>query len=512
MRAEAASERNSSWFHMAECLRGACPCLESLWQRVFKDEKTGDDDGGERHSDGGDRPPSPLPSQGGLSESAIYTALWSFEARHEDELSFKEGDLFRVVCRSGDWWTAQRINKNGRVLDTGIIPNNYLARAESLQMEPWYYGIMSRFEAQSHLIGPGNEEGAFLIRQSEKDNIGYVLSVRASNRVLHFKIHQQDESAFHIERTNRFNSLTDMVEHYYTHSLSNAGLLRIPCKKKKPIIQDLNHFTVDEWELPKEEFTLEEKLGSGNFADVFKGRWRNHINVAIKILKNDSEMNHREFYREVQILKSLRHRHLISLFAVCTASTPYYIITELMAKGSLLSFLRGPEGQHQDMASLIDMGAQVADGMSYLEEQNSIHRDLAARNVLVGEDYICKVADFGLARIIKEPFYITEDKKMPFKWSAPEAISHGKFSNKSDVWSFGVLLYEIITFGGLPYPAFSNQEVYQQVLEGYRMPAPPKCPKFLYQIMLKCWCNEPADRPDFKSLKVQLNSSFYELE
>lgn len=128
------------------------------------------------------------------------------------------------------------------------------------------------------------------------------------------------------------------------------------------------------------------------------------------------------------------------------------------------------------MASLIDMGAQVADGMSYLEEQRSIHRDLAARNVLVGEDYTCKVADFGLARVIKvgqkpahrllvaqhstrtfltflqEPFYITEDKKIPYKWTAPEAISHGKFSNKSDVWSFGILLYEITTYGGVPYP------------------------------------------------------------
>lgn len=458
------------------------------------------------------RPPTPAPQERVPESGSIYTALWSFEARHADELSFQEGDLFSVVSRSGDWWTARRIDTNGRVLDTGIVPKNYLSRAETLQTQPWYFGKMNRFEAQGHLLAPGNDEGAFLIRHSEKEDVGYVLSVRSNSRVKHFKVLHEDETNFYVEHNNRFSSLIDLVEHYSSNSLNTTGTLGSACKRKRPNISDLNHFTVDDWELPKEEFSLEEELGSGYFADVYRGRWKNHINVAIKIIKSDSELNHREFQREVQILKSLRHRHLISLFAICTASAPYYIITELMEKGSLLSFLRGPEGQNQDVVSLIDMGAQVADGMSYLEEQNSIHRDLAARNVLVGEHYICKVADFGLARVIKEPFYITEDKKIPYKWSAPEAISHGKFSNKSDVWSFGVLLYEIITYGGVPYPAFSNQEVYQQVTNGYRMPAPAKCPDFLYKIMLKCWSFKPADRPDFKSLKVKLDSSSYELE
>ncbi|XP_056239773.1 protein-tyrosine kinase 6b [Seriola aureovittata] len=512
---------------MGECLRRACPCLEALWQRIFSDKKpspgggvSGDSGGGgggrDSSSDGGGevRPPTPAPppKERQPEHSSIYTAVWPFEARHEDELSFQEGDLFSVISRNGDWWTARKIDKNGRVLDTGIVPNNYLARAESLRMQPWFFGTMNRFEAQSHLLAPGNEEGAFLIRRSEKDNVGYVLSVRSSSRVKHFKIHQTDEGNFHADHNHHFSSLINLVDHYSTNSLNNTGLLGSPCKRKKPNTPDLNHFTVDEWELPKEEFTLEEELGSGYFADVYRGHWKNHINVAIKIIKSDSELNHREFQREVQILKNLRHRHLISLFAVCTASAPYYIITELMEKGSLLNFLRSPEGQLQDTASLIDMGAQVADGMSYLEEQNSIHRDLAARNVLVGGDYICKVADFGLARVIKEPFYITEDKKIPYKWSAPEAISHGKFSNKSDVWSFGILLFEIITYGGVPYPAYSNQEVFHQVSKGYRMPAPAKCPDFFYQIMLKCWSAQPDDRPPFKSLRVQLDSSSYELE
>ncbi|XP_059189268.1 protein-tyrosine kinase 6b [Centropristis striata] len=502
---------------MDECLQRTCPCLDSLWQRIFSDKKPPprEQEGG--GGGGGDAvviAPAPVqvPQDRVPESGSIYTALWSFEARHADELSFQEGDLFSVISRSGDWWTARRIDTNGRVLDTGIVPKNYLSRAESLEMQPWYFGKMNRFEAQGHLLAPENDEGAFLIRQSEKEDIGYVLSVKSNDRVKHFKVIQADETNFYVEHHNQFSSLIDLVEHYGVHSLNTSGMLGSPCKRKKPNISDLNHFTVDDWELPKEEFSLEEELGSGYFADVYRGRWKNHINVAIKIIKSDSELNHREFQREVQILKSLRHRHLISLFAICTASAPYYIITELMEKGSLLSFLRGPEGQNQSTASLIDMGAQVADGMSYLEEQNSIHRDLAARNVLVGEHYICKVADFGLARVIKEPFYISEDKKIPYKWSAPEAISHGKFSNKSDVWSFGVLLYEIITYGGVPYPAFSNQEVYQQVTNGYRMPQPAKCPEAFYKIMLKCWSFKPADRPDFQTLKVKLDSSSYELE
>ncbi|XP_056129566.1 protein-tyrosine kinase 6b [Lampris incognitus] len=523
---------------MGESRREACPCLEALWQRLFgKKTVGGGGDGGEvgedRGGDGGDGERSDVAQRGGVTRChpprealrppvpqqqahkdgcSIYTALWSFEARHPNELSFQEGDLFNVVGRAGDWWTARKIDKNGRVLATGVVPNNYLARGESVDAQPWFVGKMNRCEAQSHLLGPSNKEGAFLVRLSEKDNIGYVLSVKSNSRVKHFKVGQID-GYFFVELSQQFNSLIDLVEHYLTHSFNIRERLGKPCKRKEPQPQDLSHSTVDEWELPKEEFTLEKQLGSGYFADVHQGRWKNRINVAIKILKNDSELNHGDFQREVQILKRLRHRHLISLFAICTASSPYYIITELMEKGNLLNFLRGAEGKRLDQVSLIDMAAQVADGMSYLEEQNSIHRDLAARNVLVGENYICKVADFGLARIIKEPFYITADKKIPYKWSAPEAISHGRFSNKSDIWSFGILLYEIITYGAAPYPAYSNQEVYQQVCKGYRMPAPSKCPDFLYDIMLKCWHAEADDRPDFKDLKQQLvNINRYELE
>ncbi|XP_072304855.1 protein-tyrosine kinase 6b [Eucyclogobius newberryi] len=497
---------------MDDCMRRVCPCLVALWDRLRGEKKPGD--GSSAPGNAAVTPPpktiTPTPSAERSAEpGTMYVAMWTFEARNEDEMSFRTGDLFNVLSRGGDWWKARRIDKNGRVLGTGIVPCNYLERAESLATQGWYFGTMNRFEAQGHLMGPDNETGAFMIRQSDKESVGYVLSVRSSMRVKHFKVMKDSSDQFHIEPSPHFPSLFDLVEHYSNCSLSNAGTLGKPCKRKKPkpTEQDLN-----EWELPRSEFTLEEELGSGFFSDVYRGRWKNHISVAIKILKNDSELNHQEFVREVEILKRLRHRHLISLFAVCTESAPYYIVTELMEKGSLLHVLRGPEGKHQDTVSLVDMGAQVADGMTYLEENNCIHRDLAARNVLVGDGYICKVADFGLGRVIKEPFYVTEDKKIPYKWSAPEAISHGKFSSKSDVWSFGVLLYEIITCGGNPYPAFNNTEVFEHVTKGYRMPCPLKCPEFLYQIMTDCWDAEPASRPTFRSLKQRLDNSIASYE
>uniref|UniRef100_A0A672PRE9 PTK6 protein tyrosine kinase 6b n=1 Tax=Sinocyclocheilus grahami TaxID=75366 RepID=A0A672PRE9_SINGR len=167
-------------------------------------------------------------------------------------------------------------------------------------------------------------------------------------------------------------------------------------------------------------------------------------------------------------------------------------------KGDLLNFLLKSQS--------LSLESQVADGMAYLETHNSIHRDLAARNVLVGEGYVCKIADFGLARVIKEPVYVSDDKKIPYKWTAPEAIGHGRYSSKSDVWSFGILLYEIVTCGAIPYPGVRNCDVYDLVTrDNYRMPSPSNCPEVIYNIMRSCWRAEPEDRPTFKILRHELD-------
>ncbi|XP_071481950.1 tyrosine-protein kinase Src42A-like [Diadema antillarum] len=220
-------------------------------------------------------------------------------------------------------------------------------------------------------------------------------------------------------------------------------------------------------------------------------------------------MNTDDFLKEAQIMKKLRHPKLIQLYAVCTRDQPIYIVTELMVNGSLLEFLQSPKGHSLQLRILIDMAAQVAAGMAYLESQNYIHRDLAARNVLVGENNICKVADFGLARVIKDEIYESHvGAKFPIKWTAPEAANYHAFTIKSDVWSFGILLTEIITYGRIPYPGMTNKEVLDNVDRGYRMPCPPGCPPELYEIMLECWKSKAMDRPTFETLQWKLEEFF----
>ncbi|KAJ3606406.1 hypothetical protein NHX12_025927 [Muraenolepis orangiensis] len=266
---------------------------------------------------------------------------------------------------------------------------------------------------------------------------------------------------------------------------------------------------LDQWEIPRSSLKLLKRLGAGQFGEVYEGLWNNTTPVAVKTLKQGT-MDSQDFLREAQIMKSLRHPKLIQLYAVCTQEEPIYIITELMSNGSLLEYLQKDDGAKLGIQDQIEMVAQVAAGMAFLELQNYIHRDLAARNVLVGDNNICKVADFGLARVfINENIYeAKEGTKFPVKWTAPEAMHTGKFTIKSDVWSFGVLLYEVITFGQMPYPTMTNYQVVTQVPTGYRMPAPASCPKVMYELMADCWKEDEHQRPTFETLQWRLEGFF----
>ena len=284
---------------------------------------------------------------------------------------------------------------------------------------------------------------------------------------------------------------------------------KLLCYQDTTQTTELSKQTSEVLEVDREQIQLVRRLGVGRLGEVWEGLWNNTTSVAVKAMKPGtvcaSELLHAQ---EARLMKRLLHPNLVQLYAVCTREEPVYIVTELMKHGSLLEYLRG-EGRSLKLPQLIDMSAQVASGMAYLEEQNYIHRDLAARNILIGDHMICKVADFGLAGVIDEDIYEAHTgAKFPIKWTAPEAALYNHFTIKSDVWSFGVVLYEIISYGQSPYPGMNNYELLERLQTGYRMSYPRSCPKRLYSIMLDCWQDDPSSRPTFESLQWQLEQFF----
>ncbi|XP_077850925.1 tyrosine-protein kinase Fgr isoform X3 [Macaca mulatta] len=388
----------------------------------------------------------------------LFIALYDYEARTEDDLTFTKGEKFHILNNTeGDWWEARSLSSG----QTGYIPSNYVAPVDSIQAEEWYFGKIGRKDAERQLLSPGNPQGAFLIRESETTKGAYSLSIRdwdqtRGDHVKHYKIRKLDMGGYYITTRVQFNSVQELVQHYM-------------------------------------------------------GTWNGSTKVAVKTLKPGT-MSPKAFLAEAQVMKLLRHDKLVQLYAV-VSEEPIYIVTEFMCHGSLLDFLKNPEGQDLRLPQLVDMAAQVAEGMAYMERMNYIHRDLRAANILVGERLVCKIADFGLARLIKDDEYNPcQGSKFPIRWTAPEAALFGRFTIKSDVWSFGILLTELITKGRIPYPGMSKREVLEQVEQGYHMPCPPGCPASLYEAMEQTWRLDPEERPTFEYLQSFLEDYFTSTE
>ncbi|KAL8179750.1 UNVERIFIED_CONTAM: hypothetical protein K2H54_072310 [Gekko kuhli] len=439
-------------------------------------------------------------------EDFIVLALYDYEAIHKEDLSFQKGEHLKVLEDSGEWWRAKALS-TGR---EGYIPSNYVARVNSLETEEWFFRGVSRKDAERQLLAPGNVIGSFMIRDSETSKGSYSLSVRDFDNqskvdiVKHYKIRTMDSGGFYISPRNSFNTLQELVTHYKGQSDGLCQKLSNPCVAPKP----QKPWEKDAWEIPRDSLKLEKKLGAGQFGEVWLAVYNRHTKVAVKTMKPGS-MSVEAFLEEANIMKTLQHDKLVKLNAVVTKEEPIYIITEFMEKGSLLDFLKGDEGRSLPLPKLIDFSAQIAEGMAYIEQRNYIHRDLRAANILVSGMLVCKIADFGLARVIEDNEYTArEGAKFPIKWTAPEAINYGCFSIKSDVWSFGILLMEIITYGRTPYPGMSTQEVMRAIERGYRMPQTESCPDELYEIMTRCWKNKPEDRPTFEYNQSVLEDFF----
>ncbi|XP_017281727.1 tyrosine-protein kinase SRK3-like isoform X1 [Kryptolebias marmoratus] len=494
---------------MENCCRSCCPCLKRLWNWIWPDVRypsvpnnnhlviANPAHATEIRTVSGDvRVPSPQkrPVQ-------LYAALYDFEARSDEELTVREGDKLSVIEKRGEYVLATRLTGS---LQSGLIPANYVALLQDeFAKHKWYYGNINRGKAEKLLLASQNKDGAFLVRISESHSDEYTISARSEGKVFHFRIQRSVIGAYFVSDKLSFATLGELISYYQRNPRSLGVNLVDPC------IQQRELFDMEPWERPREEFKLQKKLGEGHFGEVWEAFWtKENKKVAIKTLKQE-DTKQDEFVKEVQALKSLHHPKLIQLLAMCSRGEPVYIVTELMSKGSLKSYLTSPEGQLLTSAHLIYMGGQIADGMGYLEDRSIVHRDLAARNILVGDHLVCKVADFGLARIIKDSIYTaSRNTKIPVRWTAPEAALRQRFSVKSDVWSFGVLLYEMMSHGKMPYEGKSNKEVLDILLSGFRLPCPTRCPQNIYRIMLDCWAAEPSKRPSFHALQSQLDAIY----
>ncbi|CAL8362298.1 unnamed protein product [Gadus morhua 'NCC'] len=257
-------------------------------------------------------------------------------------------------------------------------------------------------------------------------------------------------------------------------------------------------------EIDPSRIRIERVIGTGEFGEVCSGRLqilgKPDVAVAIKTLKGGySEQQRRDFLREATIMGQFLNPNIIRLEGVVTRSRPVMIVVEFMENGALDSFLRSHDGRFT-VVQLSGLLRGVAEGMTYLADMGYIHRDLAARNVLVDQNLVCKVSDFGMSRIVEDDpdsAYCASGGKIPIRWTAPEAVAYGKFSSASDVWSYGILMWEVMSYGERPYWEMSNQDVILSIEEGYRLPAPMGCPVALHQLMLHCWQKERLQRPHF---------------
>ncbi|XP_066600812.1 tyrosine kinase receptor Cad96Ca [Prorops nasuta] len=279
---------------------------------------------------------------------------------------------------------------------------------------------------------------------------------------------------------------------------------------------NMQYKQTDNWEFPRHRLKVFNILGEGCFGQVWKCEALDIDDkpgatiVAVKTLKeNATERERLDLAQELRVMKNLEpHPNVVRLLGCCTEREPMFVILEYVSGGKLQSFLRasreernhgGPGLTSRDLTGFV---YQIAKGMEYLASKGIIHRDLAARNILIDENRACKVADFGFARDVaaNQIYERKSEGRLPIRWMAPESLYDNIFSVKSDIWSFGVLIWEIVTLGSTPYPGLAAAEVMKRIKEGYRLDRPEHCKRELYNIMYYCWDKDPSCRPSFGEL------------
>ncbi|XP_052528223.1 tyrosine-protein kinase Fes/Fps isoform X2 [Tympanuchus pallidicinctus] len=360
-----------------------------------------------------------------------------------------------------------------------------------LCQQAWYHGAVPRSEVQELLSCSGD----FLVRESQGKQ-EYVLSVLWDGQPRHFII-QAADNLYRLEGDG-FPTIPLLIDHLLQSQQ--------PITRKSGIVLT-RAVLKDKWVLNHEDVLLGERIGRGNFGEVFSGRLRaDNTPVAVKSCRETLPPELKaKFLQEARILKQYNHPNIVRLIGVCTQKQPIYIVMELVQGGDFLSFLRS-EGPHLKVRELIKMTENAAAGMEYLESKRCIHRDLAARNCLVTEKNTLKISDFGMSRQEEDGIYASTGgmKQIPVKWTAPEALNYGRYSSESDVWSFGILLWEAFSLGAVPYANLTNQQTREAIEQGVRLEPPEQCPEDAYRLMQRCWEYDPRRRPSFGAIYQEL--------
>ncbi|XP_068135921.1 tyrosine-protein kinase-like isoform X2 [Hyperolius riggenbachi] len=357
-------------------------------------------------------------------------------------------------------------------------------------------------DAKRYLMREQNDTGSFLVWLKE-DEEDYYLSVRVDSIVRHYRINESDGNFYLVQRAS-FPEVKELVAYYQTSQDGLCAQLMAPCLKLDlPPVQSISHTTVDQLEIDPDSIKKVRKLGSGRFGNVWLGLWNGTTEVAIKELQVTAASLQKSLHGEAETMWRLSHEKLLKLYAVCLQTEPVFIVTEYMKHGTLKKYLRGHQKDRDlEFLQLVDFAVQIAQGMVYMEQKGCVHRDLRSENILLSAMMSCKIGDFGLARFIdNNSLAVSLDAQIPIKWTAPEVFQFQKFTSKSDVWSFGVLLVEIMTYGRLPFPDKSNGEYRQDILEGKHLKPPSESPEEMSYIMEMCWRQEHTTRPSFYEIE-----------
>ena len=320
-----------------------------------------------------------------------------------------------------------------------------------------------------------------------------------------WKINKSSDGKYFFNSAIMFDSLSKLIAHHSEHIDYHTKTMvqRTPCVPSEVHrTAGLSKETNKAWKIQRSSLKLCVKIDTGNFGEVWEAMWNNTTPVIVNTLNSGTI----DFLKEATVMKQLRHRNVVQLYAVCVEEGPIYEVMEPTKHGNLRDFLRR-NGRNLRPTQLINMGAQVAAGMAYLEKNSYVHGNLAAKSVFVSEHLICRIGQLGIistySKEAREEFI-----RSNARWFAPEVLNKFPSTTKSDVWSFGILLYEVVTYGRIPYPGISNCQLLETLQAGYRMHCPTGCPDQLHKIMMKCWHKDADSRPTFETLQWQLEQFF----